>query len=234
MKTRFMLSWSLVLILSSAAVSSYGQSVDTRRHVEVSATAKIVAEADIASWQLRIRGEAPALAKASASLDESAQALVQRLKEAGVPADALRLSGIASGRHFEENGRERVFKGYFAERSAAVELKDLGKRQVLETALLADDRVEIVQVTLRSTRHEELRRESLFAAVAAAKEKAAALAREAGAEISTVLEIRETVTNPVWNSSLSNRIAVQDGEGGSVEFERIEYPAAVTLKFALK
>lgn len=217
------------------ATSSGAQQIDTRRHIEVDATSKIAADVDRASWQIKVRGEAASLADASKILDSSTVSLRDRLKQAGLDEGALRLSGIASGKHYETTRETRVFKGYYAERASVVEIPDLSKRQALETVLLADDHIEIVKVELRSSKHDELRKQALLAAVAAAKDKALFLAKEAGADVGPLLAIREGANNNGWITLTENRIVEPFfGQNNTAEFEKLEYSATVTVKFELK
>lgn len=227
-----------MLMISSPC---FGQQVDTRRHIEVDATAKISADVDRASWQIKIRGEAPALVDASKVLEASTKSLRERLQKSGFVDGALRLSGIASGKFYENSKetpfikRTRVFKGFYAERVIVVEIPDLSKRQSLEMVLLADDHIEIVKVELRSSKHEKLRKQALLAAVSAAKEKATFLAKEAGAEIGLLLSLREGASNRGWVTLTENRIEMPlFGQDNNAEFEKLEYSATVTVKFELK
>lgn len=227
---------SLTLLASLVLTPLVGaQQIDTRRHIEVDATSKIAADVDRASWQIKIRGESASLAEASKILDGATAALRERLKTAGFEDGSLRLSGIASGKSYETTRDTRVFKGYYAERASVVEIPDLTRRQALEGALLADDHIEIVKVELRSSKHEELRKQALLAAVAAAKEKAAALAKEAGAETGLLLAMREGANNNGWVTLTENRIVEPFfGQDNTAEFEKLEYTATVTVKFELK
>lgn len=221
----FLLTWG----------AAFGQQLDTRRHIEVDATSRIAADVDRASWQIKIRGEAATLEEASRTLDKTTNSLRDRLKQGGFAEGTLLLSGIASGKHYESTRESRVFKGYYAERAAIVEISDLTKRQILETVLLADDHIEIVKVELRSSKHEEIRKQALIAAVSAAKDKAGFLAKEAGAELGQLLAIREGTSNGGWLTLTENRIVEPFfGQNNTAEFEKLEYTATVTVKFELK
>lgn len=227
-----LLPYLYVLLFATIAEA---QQLDTRRHVEVDGTSKILADVDRASWQIKIRGEAATLEEASKILDRASQSLQGRLKEGGFDDGALRLSGIASGKHYETTRETKTFKGYYAERPSIIEIKDLSKRQVLETLLLADNNIEIVNISLRSSKHDELRKQALLTAVAAAKDKATFLAEEAGATVGILLAIREGTNNNGWANITENRIAMPlFGQNNSSEFEKLEYSATVTVKYELK
>jgi uncharacterized protein YggE len=223
-----------ILILLMAAISG-AQEIDMRRHIQVDGTAKIAADVDRASWQIKIRGEAPTLAEASTKLDASTNSLRDRLKQAGFDDAAFRLSGIASGRFYQTIKNTRTLKGYYAERASIIEISDLSKRQALETMLLDDDQIEIVEVELRSSKHEQLRKKVLLSAVAAAKEKAMFLAKEAGADIGVLLAISEGANGNRWVTITENRIDQPIfGKNNTAEFEKLDYTATVTVKFELK
>lgn len=227
----------IATLLAIALLTSHvgAQQLDTRRHIEVDATAKIAADVDRASWQIKIRGEAETLEEASKTLEDSTASLRNRLAQNAFDSGVLRLSGIASGKHYETTRDTRIFKGFYAERASIVEITDLSKRQSLEAVLLGDDHIEIVKVDLRSSKHEELRKQALLAAVSAAKEKATFLAKEAGADIGTLLSIREGANNNGWITLTENRIVEPFfGQNNTAEFEKLEYSATVTVKFELK
>lgn len=236
MKTPFLFfPLSLALGTLLYASSARAQQFDTQRHIEVDAVAKIAADVDRASWQIKVRGEAASLAEASKGLDASTAALRDRLAKNGFKENTLRLSGIASGKNYDTAREGRVFKGFYAERAAIVEITDLSRRQALETALLEDDHIEIVKVELRTSQHEALRKQALLAAVSAAKEKAEALANEAGVQIGELLALREGRSTSGWLDVNENRIAQPIfGQNNAAEFEKLEYSATVTVKYALK
>ena len=190
---------------------------------------------DRASWQIKIRGESASLIDASEALSAATSRLRERLKASGFEVGSLRLSGIASGKHYETERDTRVLKGYYAERASVVEISDLSRRQALETVLLADDHIEIVKVELRSSKHEDLRKQASREAVVAAKEKATALSKEAGAEIGTLLSIREGANNHGWIVLTENRVSDPFfGVDNNAEFEKLQYTATVTMKLELK
>lgn len=227
------LSLSLCTLLF--ATSAPAQQIDTRRHIEVDAIAKIAADVDRASWQIKVRGEAASLAEASKLLDAATASLRDRLAKNGFKENAVRLSGIASGKDYDGAREGRVFKGFYAERAAIVEIADLSRRQALETALLEDDHIEIVKVELRTSQHEVLRKQVLLAAVSAAKEKADALAKEVGVQIGELLSLHEGRSSSGWLDVNENRIAQPIfGQNNVAEFEKLEYSATVTVKFELK
>lgn len=211
------------------------QSIDTRRYIEVDGTAKLLAEPDLGRWSIQIRGEAPTLADASASLEVSGDNLTKALEGGGFDPAMLRLSAISSGRIYESTREGRVMKGYYAERSAVLELKDLTKRQELETLLLQDDRVEIRNVSTESTKHEELRRQVLLDAATVAKTKAKALVETLDAKLGPVLSIEQG--NAEFRFQTSNRInmvAAAPADMGDAELEKLTYQATVKVKFELQ
>ncbi|MAS91892.1 MAG: hypothetical protein CMO55_01750 [Verrucomicrobiales bacterium] len=210
------------------------QSIDTRRYIEVDGTAKLLAEPDLGRWSIQIRGEAATLAEASASLESSGQSLIDALDGEGFDPSILRLSAISSGRIYESTREGRVMKGYYAERSAVLELKDLLKRQSLESLLLHDDQVEIRNVSTESTEHEELRRQVLLNAAAAAKSKAKALAETLDAKLGPVLSIEQG--NAEFRFQTSNMVNIAASAPGieEAELEKLTYQATVKVKFELQ
>ncbi|MDB9741544.1 SIMPL domain-containing protein [Akkermansiaceae bacterium] len=206
--------------------------IDTRRHIEVDGTAVILVAPDYATWSLAIRGEAKSLTEASTILEESSKALTTSLSTAGFPEKIIKLSGISSGRYYNKVNDQRVFMGFFAERNVIVELNDLSKRQELEQLLLQDDRIEIKNVTAKSSSHEENRKKALSSAASAAKEKATSLAEVLGAKVGVTLSINQG--NSGYMTITSNRIEMPTFGANSAQLEALSYSSTVTVKFELK
>ncbi|MGJ8677193.1 MAG: SIMPL domain-containing protein [Akkermansiaceae bacterium] len=226
---------SLVLITLSALSLVHANELDTRRHITVVGSAKLLATPDIATWRINLRGESKSLAEASDSLDKAGTALVTALTEAGFTEDMVKLSAISSGRHYEGPYNKRIFKGFFTQRSATIELTDLSQRQKLETALLQDNRIEIVSFNTQSTKQEEFKQQVILDAAAAAKVKASQLAETLGAEIGSVLSISQGSNNQFGGQAIqSNRISISEQGLGSAEVQKLTYSASVTVKFELK
>lgn len=236
---------ALKLLFTTAVIAAtpfvtHAEDIDVRRHIEVQGTAKLYGDVDKAIWDIKIRGEANALEEASNLLETSVVNLQNELEAKEIGKDSLRLSGISSGRVHEQVERSgpRVFKGFYAERRAVIEIPDLELREQLERILLADDRVEIVRVHLKTTKHEELRKQSLISAVAAAKAKAEFLAKEAGAQLGLVLSITEGAESRYggYANLTENRIEmpVFGQAAGTPEFEKLDYSGTVAVKFELR
>ncbi len=156
------------------------------------------------------------------------------LAEAGFVGETIRLSAISSGRYFEGSRDQQIFKGFFAERSAILELRDLSKRQALEEVLLRDDRIEISNINAQSSQHDDLRKQVLLKAAAVAKEKAADLAGALDAEIGPVLAVRQGNVQYGFGFLTSNSIGTADNGVAAAELEKLSYQATVTVKFELK
>ncbi|SHI55564.1 Uncharacterized conserved protein YggE, contains kinase-interacting SIMPL domain [Rubritalea squalenifaciens DSM 18772] len=229
MKSIILTAASLILSLSAAQAE-----IDTRRHIEVSGTAELQVEPDRAVWSIAIRGEADSVSGASQQLDESTQALQKALKEAKFPDTTIRLSAISSGRHYTGEDENKVFAGYYAERKAEIELKDLQQRQQIESLLLSDNRIEISKVSTLSSQHDAHQRKVLLNATATAKSKAGDLAAALGAELGQVLTIQQG--SPSYLPGLyirSNSIAAPTF-ATPTEMEKLSYSATITVKFELK
>jgi len=206
--------------------------IDVRRHIEVDGTAVVLVAPDFATWRIVIRGEADSLADASSRLEESSQALTTSMASAGFPEEIIKLSGISSGRYYNNIKDQRVFMGFFAERNVIIELRDLTKRQELEEILLKDDRIEIGEIAAQSSDHEENRKKALLSAATIAKEKASTLAEALGAKIGVVLSIQQGNTGYVRITS--NRIEMPIFGAKSTQLEALSYSSTVTVKFELK
>lgn len=228
MKT--ILSFITIFLVSTSTIFA---DIDLRRHIEVDATAEILVEPDFATWSIKIRGEADSVAEASRRLEESTAALKASLIESGFEGNIIRFSAISSGRHFVGDRDEKIFKGFFAERSAVIELRVLEKRQQLEAILLEDDRIEIDDVSAQSSKHDEYRKRVILDAAVVAKEKATDLAAALDSELGQVLSIRQGKVQYGFGFITSNKISEDEGVA-SAELKKLSYHATVSVKFELK
>ncbi|MEM1293966.1 MAG: SIMPL domain-containing protein, partial [Verrucomicrobiota bacterium] len=187
MKSGLVFIFAFFTMISAA----FGQAEEPR-FVEVSGTSKLLADIDSATWRFRIRAVADTLAESAASLKEANTALEERFAEIGFAEnEGLRLSSLRSGRNYVEENRQRVHRGYFAEREMKFLAPNLDKRMEIEHALFMDDRIEISRVDLATSDHERLKREALKVAMQAAKEKAELMVGELGGKLGPLLWVRE-------------------------------------------
>lgn len=222
----------LLLLSLIFTTEIHSSEIDSRRHIEVEANAELLVNADYAIWRIKIRGEADSLAAASKRLEESSAALKASLKNSGFTENMMKLSEISSGRYYEGPYDSRVFKGFFAERNATVELRDLAKRQQLESILLKDNRIEIISIERKSSEHDMHQQQALLKAAANAKMKATALAKSLGAELGMVLSIHQEKER--FNYSITRNSIDTVLDSRTTELEKISYRSTLVVKFELK
>lgn len=221
----------LFLIFLSSLVSL--SRAEEPRFVEVSGTSKLLADIDSVTWRFKIRAVADTLAESATSLNEANAALQERLTTIGFPeGEGLKLSSLRSGRNYVEENRQRVHRGYFAEREMKFLAPNLEKRMEIEHALLTDDRIEISRVDLATSDHERLKREALKVAMQAAKEKADLIVGELGGQLGPLLWAREGshIASPMLLTENRIEMPIFASRDNS-EFDKISYGASVTVKF---
>lgn len=224
----------LFMILS---LSTYASGLDERRHIEVSGTGKITVAPDIVVWRLEMQGLSSSIDDASAELEETVIALKKAMTEAGFGKDVMKLNAVSSGRSYDGHGQKRVFKGFYAKKTATVELKELAKRGAMEKVLLKDDRVRLISTVSKSSKEDEWRRKALLLAVKDGKQKASEMAESLGASIGVVLSISEAgyasgarLNDPFGEGSMASR----GGSDSSLPSDDIDFRASVLVKFGLK
>jgi len=223
----------ICLLLCCSQFLLHAADVDLRRHITVSATAEIQVAPDIVTWQIKIRGEAGTLVDATKKLDTSAKALNKALVNAEFRGDLLKLSAISSGRHYDTTGDTKIFKGFYVERTAMLDLRVLNKRQVLETILLSDDNIEIVQIQSSYSKHDEIRKKVLLKAAEVAKTKAKGLAEIMDAKLGVVLAVSQSDNRYGYASAYSNSRSTISSAAPTEQFEKLSYTTTVIAKFEI-
>lgn len=221
----------LLLVLS---LSVYAGDVDERRHIEVSGTAKIMVDPDVVVWRIEMQGVAGSIDAASAELEETVIGLKKAMGEAGFEKEIIKLNAVSSGRIYEGHGQKRVFKGFYAKKSATIELKKLADRGSLEKALLKDDRVRLLSTVAKSSKEDELKRKALLLAVKDSKEKAMQMADALGSRIGVALSITEQGGHQSYRNESVKMMRSSDQGSSSLPSESITYYANVLVKFDLQ
>jgi hypothetical protein len=147
---------------------------------------------------------------------------------------------------YEDYYERRNFIGYFVRKNIEVALKDVSRFEAVLSGLLQAGANYVNGVVFRTTELRKHRDEARALALRAAREKAAAMAKELGQEIGRPLSIREERSEDGgwyrwwWGGSPASQNVVQNAGGGasgagdSVALGQIPVNATVTVEFELQ
>ena len=226
-----------VLILSLAHAPAWAQQTsqpDTP--VVVASGEAVVKRAPDRAW-VTIAAESRAKTPAAAQQQNAAamSAVMEKLKAAGIPADAIQTRAIDLQPEFDYQDGRQTLRGYVARNSVEVRVDALDRLGEIIDASVGSgaSRVSGVHFDLRDRASAE--REALKLAVADARERAAAAAAGAGLQIARVLRIEEHRAMPgPPQPMMTMRAEMAQDRATPVAPGELEITARVTLTAEVK
>lgn len=169
---------------------------------------------------------------------EKAKALLASVEASGIPKADVQTTRVDMRAIYRNH--EREFDGYEARQSFSVTLQDPSRYEELLLKLIASGVNRLDYVSFRTEEPRQHKDEARRLAVRAAREKAAALAAELGAELGPVHSISEEADGGGWGrQSWVETNAAYNMGGESAELEdvalgKITISARVTVQFDLR
>lgn len=245
---------SIFLIMFAFTANCFAET-PVQRTLSVSGTADVMVTPDEAVFTLAVETIHTDIKKAKSDNDASVKkikALTEELKldPKNVVTDYI---NVYPSYTYSNNG-ENIFKGYVVRRGMVITLKELAKFEDLLTGILDSGANYIQNVQFRTTQLRKYKDEARSMAVKAAKEKAAAMAKELGQTIgkaNMIQEIQEDVYSSPWgyssysgtnwssNAAMSNTVVNAPGASGLSENNQdfspgqIKVTARVSVTFDL-
>lgn len=172
------------------------------RRISVSGSGTVSAEPDEAVLRLGVETMAETAQEAMAQNSQQMQAVIDGLKEAGVPTESIQTQTVQLRPQYESpdrepgHGAERELVGYVASNIVEATTEDLGAvGELLDVATQAGaNRIE--GIDFRVTNATDLLGQAREAAWENAEEKAAQLAELSGVTLGEVLTINESTRGP--------------------------------------
>lgn len=193
-------------------------------------TAVLQRTPDVAFVSLAIESRARTPREAQQQNAASAAAVVKRLNELSIPADARRTIGLRLEQEFDNVNGRRISKGFLASNALEVRVDDVAR-----AGEIADAAVQAGATSLQGIRFDlkdraAAEREAIRLAVADARGRADAAAAGAGLAIDRVLKIEEGERPP----SPRPVMAMRSEAATVVEPGLIEVRSTVTLTVSIK
>jgi uncharacterized protein YggE len=221
------LAIALALLLPATALAEAPP-----RTLTVSAEGETRVVPDEVFVTVSVHTEGKTASQALAQNDERTKATLALAREKfGIAPEHLQTGQLSLGQRYS-NDREPKLVGYEANREVVLCLLDLPRFEALLSALVEAGVNGIPGFQLTSTRLPAQREAARLAAVRAAKEKAAAMAKELGQKLGRPLEVSESAS---YNESARSYTPSHGGSASAGAFSpgELVITAAVTARFEL-
>ncbi len=187
------------------------QNGPTSSYVTTVGTAEVLVVPDIALISVNVKKSAKELVTAKAEADRTIASIVEVAKSFGVIATDVKTSYFSIKEQYESRKpRSEVsvdsLIGYRVAKSMVIRLRQVNRYDEFLTALVKIGVSDIGDVSLESSEIRKYKDEARAKAIRAAREKAAAFARELGQTIGKAIQIEERDTDR-WNDPRSNYVS---------------------------
>ena len=164
-------------------------------------------------------------------------AVVEKIKAAGVAADAIQTSGYNLQPEFDYANGKQTLRGYVARNQVQVRVDTLAKSGDVIAAAVATGATNVSGVRFDLKNRDAVEREALTAAVRDARRRADATATGAGVQIERVIRSEEQRDMSDGPRPMPMGLAMMKTEGAAavpIEAGEIEVRSRVTMTVAIK
>ncbi len=225
-----------LLMMTMASVSARAEEpMEKESSVNVQGEAEILSRPDQATVTLGVGHAAPTADQAQARVNEKMQAVMQSLRDLGVPEESIQTASISLNPTYAppNRGDAPLITGYQASNTVYIRLDRLDQvGPVLDAATrMGGNEIQGIQFDLKDD--EDLRQAALAQATKKAYAKAQAMAAALGLKLGRVIELNESPTQvrPLYQQARA--LAVSDAPT-PVASGQISVRALVTLRCALE
>lgn len=178
------------------------------------------------------------LSQAKAENDARVSAVLGAATGAGIPENLIRTDYLGIEPRYRFDGPERIFLGYWVQKSIALTLRDVDGFEDLLSAVLEAGANYVHGIQFRTTELRAHRDRARSLALVAAREKAEMMAAELGHSVGETIVIREDRTG--WWSSYGGwwgggrgaymaQNVVQNAPGGGMSAEGVTAPGQISV-----
>lgn len=229
-------SWLLVLALSAPAQAQ--QQPPPAPAVIVTNGEGVVKRAPDRAWVSIAADSRARTAQEAQRLNTDAMTAVnERIKAAGIPADAIQTTGYNLQPEFDYVNGKQTLRGYVARNQVQVRVDALAKTGEVIAAAVATGATNVSGVRFDLKDRESIEREALRVAVQDARQRANAAAAGAGVTIDRVIRIEEQremdISRPMPMHMAMESRAIQQ-PAVPIEAGEIEVRARVLLTVAIR
>lgn len=192
---------------------------------------------DRASVTIAAESRARTAAEAQRINAEAMAAVLDRIKAAGIPADAIQTTGYNLQPEFDYANGRQTLREYVARNQVQVRIDTLSKTGDVIAAAVATGATNVSNIQFDLKDRDAVEREALRIAVSDARRRAEAAAAGAGVQLGSIIRIDEQRDTPMPVRPMAMARVAGGGIGPSavpVEAGEIEIRAHVTLTTAIR
>ncbi len=204
------------------------------RSISVSGTAETKTAPDLIVWRVNLSDANKDLATAKAQSDVKVRSVLALREKLDIEEGDLETGHVSVNREYErdQRGQRGDFKHFVFSRSVTIRQRDLERFDEFLDALVSSAEME-VSFSFESSRIHQVRSETRLRAVAAAKDKAAAMVAAVGAKLGRVLTLNEHQQGDQWRRPMSNNISVFDGTPSVDVASETFVPGAIVVRITV-
>ena len=164
--------------------------------VELTVTESVEAEPDLVRIGAGVTSDAPTAVEAMRSNAQAMSAVVDRIRQLGVPETDIQTTGISLGARYDYDqvAQRQVFRGYQAANRVSVRLREIERTGEVLDALVAAGATDLSGPDFVVEDNSEARAQARNAAMETVSEQALSYARMAGYNDVRLLQIQEGAT----------------------------------------
>jgi uncharacterized protein YggE len=180
------------------------------RSISVTGTVQTKTAPDLIVWRISLMDTDKDLRIAKQANDEIVKAVLALRDKLEIVEGDIETGQVSIDREYErdQHGQRGAFKHFSVRRSITIRQRELNRFDEYLDSLVASAEME-VGFSFESSKIHAIRSETRLKALAAAQEKARAMAQVVGAELGKVLTIKEHADNWGQSSPRSNSISIQ-------------------------
>lgn len=236
----------LLTIITLIATAAMGQKVSDLPTISVTGTAEVFVVPDEVTFSAKVEKTGKTLAEAKKAHDAALAKLISTARRFVPDEKDIKTDFLSVAEHYKrvktdpkDSEYKNVFDGYKVSRSITIKLRDVSKFESALSALVDADVSDIGRVSFGTSKLRQHKDEARANAIAAAKEKATALAGRIGQSIGKAVSIKEEnvdgYRSPGANFS-SNSFSVSDSDDDDEDVSTvgtISVKAQVEVEFIL-
>jgi uncharacterized protein YggE len=228
---------SLAVFAVALMVTPVASAQEDRR-ITVTGEADVRVVPDEVVLTLGVETDDMNLAAAKAENDARMARVIQAAERAGLPQNLIRTDYLGIEPRYDYDGRERIFLGYWVQKSVSLTLRDIDAFEDLLSAVLEAGANYVHGIQFRTTELRSHRDRARSLALEAAREKAEMMAGELGHSVTGTVLIREDRSG--WWSSYGgwwrggrggymSQNVVQNAQPGGGAAEGVTAPGQISV-----
>lgn len=224
------------LTACSASTGATAQAAGpSARTLVVTGQGEASAAPDLLTLTIGVETQADTAAAALRQNTTQMQATIDRLKKSGVADKDMQTSNLSvNPRYNYEDNRSPKIIGYSASNMLTVKLRDISSAGAVIDQAVSDGANNLGGVSFSFADDKPLIAKAREAAVADAKDKAAALARAAGVTLGPILQIQDGYASPPPMPYMDSRVMAMEAKGAPIAAGESTLSASVTLIYEIR